>query len=701
MRLDEHTNTLKHLTDLISEEQRCATQIYIGMANTGKTSGGSGNAVLDVAGGKTSDKFVVLIIGAFSSGKSSMINALIGEDLLPHGFLPETAVLGELHYGEQKRVTLYPKKGKWSGGDEPFDIEATTEEITKYVSLSTDDAINSMEINADDPEAEKSDKRINAKFDKMIVTWPLDILKDGVILVDSPGINDPYSNDYIVESYLPHADAIVYVMDSGQAYTAVDKKELETINALGLKNIVTGYTFYDVAERPYRRNPERLKQFRDRLVSYMSRHTELGVDSIHFLDSMSGLDAKLDNDPSLWRKSGYDGFEKFLSKYLIEGKGRDQVKNLVNTIVIQANTMSRDAERFNSAASQDVDELDKRIEEAQSQLQMTRSNSYNTGRNYRNRLENYLPDVERMARTFLAEELPRLVDLEDFEPETKLPDGPRRLWPFGEGGAGAKAKAIQDECQDELTRRMNLRYKEWFTQKLGGYLKNAVTESTRQINPELQQIAKELTNITDLASGFKASEQSNMSNIAVGVAFGLLTGDWLTASTSAIYGKRAMARNVVYQLGAGVGLGVLALAGAPITLPVIAVTFIGTSIAAILTGDNKGKVNRIKAQVVSDFRKSFKDSKAQSDLDKMIEGIMDSARKYLNAAATDMEAALAMDIKGTEQVINQIIETNNMSLTEKNLQIAQRNEAVQKLSDIKKSALAIGQNYNIEEISMA
>ncbi|MBQ3434547.1 MAG: dynamin family protein, partial [Selenomonadaceae bacterium] len=100
--LVEHKVTLRNLKDLIATEQDCQQKIYAGKAS---------DAVLDAISEKTGENFIVLIIGAFSSGKSSMINALIGEELLPHGFLPETAVLGELHYGTKKRVTLYPKKG--------------------------------------------------------------------------------------------------------------------------------------------------------------------------------------------------------------------------------------------------------------------------------------------------------------------------------------------------------------------------------------------------------------------------------------------------------------------------------------------------------------------------------------------------------------------------------------------------------------
>ena len=274
----DHKKILERLAGLIGEEKDCATQIYSdGFHAEDK------KKILDIAGAKTGEEFIVLIIGAFNSGKSTMINALIGEKLLPTGFLPETAVLGELHYGQKKRITLYPKKGKWEGGDEPFDLsEVSTDEIRKYVSLSTEDAINAMEQN---DEGNYSDARIDAKFEKMVIYWPLDILKDGVVLVDSPGINDPYSNDYIVNDYLPKADAIVYVMNSAQAYQGTDRTQLETINALGRKNIVTGYTFYDIVEKQTRRNPAQGKRRLSLLkrVRAQRRRAELRITRALFL----------------------------------------------------------------------------------------------------------------------------------------------------------------------------------------------------------------------------------------------------------------------------------------------------------------------------------------------------------------------------------------------------------------------------------
>ncbi|MBQ6759775.1 MAG: hypothetical protein IJP42_11945, partial [Selenomonadaceae bacterium] len=259
--------------------------------------------------------------------------------------------------------------------------------------------------------------------------------------------------------------AIVYVMDSQKAYTATDKNQLEMINALGRKNILTGYTFYDIVERQTRRTPERLRTLRKTLINHMMKHTDLGEVSIHFLDSIGGLDAKLDNDREALRKSGFEGFEDYLGQYLVEGKGSAQVKEIINVIVNQADAMIKDAQFLNNAAMPTY--LSKTLDEAEARLQAARDESKQRSKNYRQSLEERLPEVEQMVRTFLTEELPEHIDLEDFQPETSLPNGISKLYPME---CRRKLRVIKKECEEEVLRRINFEFKVWANKMLSDYV---------------------------------------------------------------------------------------------------------------------------------------------------------------------------------------------------------------------------------------
>ena len=51
--------------------------------------------------------FKVLVIGEFKRGKSTFINALLGEKILPSAAAPCTAIISEVKYGAEKGATIY------------------------------------------------------------------------------------------------------------------------------------------------------------------------------------------------------------------------------------------------------------------------------------------------------------------------------------------------------------------------------------------------------------------------------------------------------------------------------------------------------------------------------------------------------------------------------------------------------------------
>ena len=50
------------------------------------------------------DRFNLVLVGRFSRGKSSLVNAILGMDRLPTGIVPLTSVITSVSYGSVERV---------------------------------------------------------------------------------------------------------------------------------------------------------------------------------------------------------------------------------------------------------------------------------------------------------------------------------------------------------------------------------------------------------------------------------------------------------------------------------------------------------------------------------------------------------------------------------------------------------------------
>jgi hypothetical protein len=73
----------------------------------------------EVEGRLGSGSFNLVFLGQYKRGKSSLINALIGEQILPTGVTPVTAIISIIKYGENRVCTVK----KQDGSSETIDLE--------------------------------------------------------------------------------------------------------------------------------------------------------------------------------------------------------------------------------------------------------------------------------------------------------------------------------------------------------------------------------------------------------------------------------------------------------------------------------------------------------------------------------------------------------------------------------------------------
>ena len=158
----------------------------------------------DLAARVSEGRFYVACIGQFKRGKSTLINALIGERILPVGFIPVTAVPTVIRYGAHKKARIQFRDGAWQ--------EVSAPDLDQYVS------------EEHNPE--------NAKgVEGAEVFVPSALLSTGMCLVDTPGLGSVFAaNTAATQAFIPHIDAALVVVGADPPLAG---EELALVEAVG------------------------------------------------------------------------------------------------------------------------------------------------------------------------------------------------------------------------------------------------------------------------------------------------------------------------------------------------------------------------------------------------------------------------------------------------------------------------------------
>ncbi|MGC2272651.1 MAG: dynamin family protein [Candidatus Sulfotelmatobacter sp.] len=149
------------------------------------------------------NSFEIAVFGRVSSGKSSLLNAMLGTDVLPVGVTPITAVPTRLVYGD------FPTVYVWFANRTPeqFDIS----QLSQFV-------------------AEQMNHGNEKHVTRIVVQIPAMRLREGIAFVDTPGLGSLAARGAAETlAYLPRCDLGVVLIDAGSTLTPDD---LQTIQIL-------------------------------------------------------------------------------------------------------------------------------------------------------------------------------------------------------------------------------------------------------------------------------------------------------------------------------------------------------------------------------------------------------------------------------------------------------------------------------------
>ncbi len=160
--------------------------------------------------------FHVLVVGEFKQGKSTLVNALLGVDLCPVDDDIATAVPTAIRWAERAEaaVLFHPPDSPEDETADPVREEIAVEEVARYA-------------------AENRGPDDGRRIQSVEVGLPLEALRGGMVLVDTPGVGGlGSSHSSITMGALPMAEAVLFVSDAGQEFTAPEIEFMESARSL-------------------------------------------------------------------------------------------------------------------------------------------------------------------------------------------------------------------------------------------------------------------------------------------------------------------------------------------------------------------------------------------------------------------------------------------------------------------------------------
>ena len=268
------------------------------------------------------DNFQLAVVGQFSRGKSTLMNAILGGEYLPTGALPMTSVVTTVRYASQPGASV-----RRAGSAHTIDIPL--DELVRFV-------------------AQQSGEREELQIVAAEVEVPAEILRLGFSFVDTPGIGSAIAtNTATTEDFLPQADAVIFVTSCD---APLSESELEFLAKVRhhVQKLFLVVNKIDLVPAPEAQT----------ILRYVREQLGAGSDGVELrvfaTSARQALTARMTADPAGLAESGLPAMEQPLVRFLTDEKSRVFLQQTCNRAQRLLARQQADLELARFAQAQDA-----------------------------------------------------------------------------------------------------------------------------------------------------------------------------------------------------------------------------------------------------------------------------------------------------------------------------------------------------------
>lgn len=262
---------------------------------------GSQEAVRDLFARLSDDRFNLVVVGRFSRGKSTLMNAMLGAGWLPTGIVPVTSVITTVTYGSLPQVVLYYQNTN-------LFREIPIAELKDHVT-------------------ERGNPGNRRRIRTAEIQIPAEILRRGFHFIDTPGLGSSIiENTRTTESFLPQVDAFVLVTSFDSPLSEDEQRILHVAHDSGRRVFV-------IINKQDLVNEEQRREVVDHLQTQLAQvFEESSMPPVFPLSAEEALGARTTGDGAKLDGSGLPAFETMLVNFLVNEKRREFLLNMSKRI---------------------------------------------------------------------------------------------------------------------------------------------------------------------------------------------------------------------------------------------------------------------------------------------------------------------------------------------------------------------------------
>lgn len=562
------------------------------------------------------NRFSVGIMGEFNRGKSTVINSLLGQEIMPADILPCSATMNRVTYDTKPHAEVIMNDGTVR----EIDVDGIAEYVTKTNQENADRA---------------------AMVDQAVVYYPCVFCQNGVDIVDTPGLNDDERMERISEEIIAKLDAVIMVIVPGAPFSMSEANFVR--NKLMVSDIGRLMFVVNKIDCVRRNDRERViahiretiqKTILDKTAEiygtdsseYEETRAKLGNIKIYPISALDALDGRMGHDEALIEGSGIKEFEDGLTHMLTTERGilqliapLKQISSACGSVISNATAMKESqklsAEEFAQRQSTAIEKIDELREKKKTELLNIKAMKNETVASVKAQVPDFYNELEG---ELLAVAEQTVID----KPSLKK-----------QAGQEAALNELSNKVSGVMNERISI-----FCESMMGQARHALEEQMADSSQFLGLVSVEMDDISMSFSLDSKKDDARMNSMlsvagALGevattfLGFGGVSGAVEGWKEGGIPGALAGAAT---GFAAVIGTALLCSSIGLVGLPFLAISTIASGVSGKFVGHMIGKFfgggdgNKEYKEVMESVRTTIRTSVANMRNDQRLEGLLET-----------------------------------------------------------------------------